>query len=342
MPAIAWGAFDPNNLSQVIWWHVRYGISRSPTELRIAPHHQFLNQWNIITSAEHLRTTIPHEHTGYMSCSTGIPPNTDPDLFDDPLLSAYTQLNDGTPLVPLTQTWDVRKPQPVEVPISALNRIEDMLNTDPDFVLNDSRTRIEINVPDDVLYTSLQVIEQTTGEVDLLKPFDVWLMDLGEIKYVKEVCLHYDGSVLPENDAAAPTPWSLLSDDPSQVSAVAVNGILTYGTGSIGSRTVYRNNTPLTDAPGLEVEASYRLKVAQDTTWGLGDTLMRVGLSGLGYTVGLAFLTSSLGQRIVLAYDMSNDKVLGSVLFDYLDGLFHTYKIIRDIKHGSVRIEVVA
>jgi hypothetical protein len=223
-----------------------------------------------------------------------------------------------------------------------LHRIEDVLNTDPDFVLNDSRTRIEIDVPDDVLYTSLQVIEQQTGEANLLKPFDDWMTDLGEIKYVKEVCLHYDGSVLPEDDTTAPTAWALVSDDPSQVSASAVSGILTYGTGSIGTRTVYRNNTPLTDAPGLEVEASYRIKVAQDTTWGLGDTLMRVGLSGLGYTVGLAFLTSSLGERIVLAYDMNDGKVLGTVLFDYLDGLFHTYKIIRDIKHGSVRIEVVA
>ena len=137
---------------------VRYGISRSPTELRIAPHHQFQYQWNIMASPEHLRTLIAHPHTGYLSCSTGIPPNVDPDLFDDPALAAYTQLNDGTPLVPLTQSWEVRRPAPVEVPIAGLNRIEDVLNTDPDFVLNDSRTRIEIVVPDDVVTTVVKSI----------------------------------------------------------------------------------------------------------------------------------------------------------------------------------------
>jgi hypothetical protein len=342
MPGIAWGAFDPNNLSQVAWWHVRYGISRSPTELRIAPHHQFQYQWNIMSSPEHLRTLIAHPHTGYLSCSTGIPPNVDPDLFDDPALAAYTQLNDGTPLVPLTQSWEVRRPTPVEVPIAGLNRIEDVLNTDPDFVLNDSRTRIEIVVPDDVLYTSLTVTEQTTGEVDLLKPFDDWCMIFKDLQYCKEVCLSYDGTILPENDSAAPTPW-VREDEagPSTAHAAVAAGILTYGSGSGGTKTIYRNRTPLTDAPGLEVEASYRIRVAQDTTFGLGDTCMRIGLSGLGYTVGLAFITSSGGQRMVLAYDMTDGRVLGATLFDYYDGAFHTYKVIRDIKHNMVRIEVV-
>jgi len=341
VPGIAWGAFDPGNLSQAIWWHVRYGISRSPTELRIAPHHQFQYQWNVMASPEHLRTLVAHRHTGYLSCSTGIPPDVEPDVFNDAALAAYTQLNDGTPLIPLTQSWEVRRPVPIELPVSGLNRLEDVLNTDADFVLNDSRKRVDVSIPDDVLYASLQVTERTSGEEDLLKPFDDWFSTLSDLQYTKEVCLAYDGTVLPENDTSAPTPWVRVSEDPTQVSASVGAGILTYGTGPVGTRTIYRNATPLTDAPGLNVEASYRIRIAQDTSFGLGDTCMRVGLSGLGYTVGLAFLTSTIGERLVMAYDMKDGRVLGSIKFDFYDGAFHTYKIIRDVSHGTIRIEVV-
>jgi hypothetical protein len=336
---IAFGSFEPMDLSQSYWDFVRYGITRALNELRIVPPHQVLNQWNVMASPEHLRSLILHPHTSFKSSSTGIPPQTDPDFLADPLLAAFTQLNQGTPLVPLTQAFETRGPYPVQEFVSALNRPEDVLNNDGDFTLNDGSKRFKLVVPDDVLYSCLDVIEQTTGTTDLLTPFcdDCGLLSMA-LEYVKEVCLTYEGDVLPENDPNASTPWTLLSDTPAQVSTSVFGGILTYATGLLGTKTVYRNDTPLPDAPGLQTEASFRIRLLNDSTAGTGDSQVRFGLSAPGMTVGLAFVTTALAERYVLVVDLNSGITMGAMSFDYLDGLFHTYRIVRDPGADQVRI----
>jgi hypothetical protein len=339
LPAIAFGSFSVENLAQSSWDYVRYGITRSPTELRMVPHHEVLNQWNVMGSPERLYTLLPHDLTSFKSSSTGIVPKEDPDFMADSGLTAFTRLNEGTPLVPRTQTFEVRAPYPTQEFISALNRPEDVLNSDADFTLNDGAIRYQLVVPDNVLYSSLDVIEQTNGELSLLTPFcDGCSPTITGLNYTKDVCLAYEGDVLPELDAAAPTPWSRLSDDPGQVAASAFAGILTYGTGSGGTKTVYRNDTPLPDAPGLRTEARFRFKVLADSTLGTGDSQIRVGLSAPGLTVGLAFVTTAMAERIVYVVDVNNGQVLGSATFDFLDGLFHIYRIVRDPGRGVVSV----
>jgi hypothetical protein len=338
VPGIAFGSFEPTDLSQSSWDFVRYGITRALNELRIVPPHQVLNQWNVMASPEHLRTSIAHSHTSFKSSSTGIPPKIDPDFLTDPNLIAFTLLNEGTPLVPETQSFEVRGPYPVQEYVSALNRPEDVLNNDGDFTLNDGSIRYKLVVPDDVLYTSLDVIEQTTGVEDLLTPFcDTYGLLSLALEYTKEVCLTYDGSVLPELSGSA-TPWELVSDSPAQVSTTAFAGILTYATSGIGTKTVYRNSTPLPDAPGLQTEAVFNLKLLNDSTSGTGDSQVRFGLSAPGMTLGLAFVTTVLAERFVLAVDLNSGTVLGSAAFDYLDGNFHQYRIVRDPSAGTVQI----
>lgn len=332
LPTIAFGSFDPTNLEQSLWDFVRYGLTtNSVTELRIAPHHQVLNQWNVMESPERLFTQLPHTLTSFKSSSTGIVPKTDPDFLASSGLTAYTLLNQDTPLVPKTQTFEVRAPFPVQEFLAALNRPEDVLNNDGSFTLNDGTLRFKLIVPDDVLYTSLDVIEQPTGADNLLAPFDDECQpDFGGFQYQKEVCLSYDGSVLPENDPTAPTKWKLVSDAPAQVFASAFAGILTYGTTPTGAKTVYRNDTPLPDHPSLINEMTYRLKVLSDTTGGTGASQIMFGFSAPGMTLALTFVTSPLGERFVLVVDLNNNNILGSASFDFLDGNFHTYRIVRN------------
>lgn len=336
LPSILWGAFDPTNISQTSWDYVRFGAVRSQSELGIVPHHQILNQRNVMASFEHHRTIIPHPHTDFWSESEGIPPQTVPDLLRDPNLVAYTLLNEGTPLVPLTQTYEVRRPTPVLVPVAALNRPEDVLNTQS-FVLNSSQQRVEIIVPDDVLYNSLQVIERDTGSTDLIAPFDDQASYSG-IDFQGTACLTYDGAVLPENDPTAVTPWTRVSDDDSHQFASAFAGVLTYGTDSTGTRTTYRNNTPLTDSISLHTEVKFRLKLLQDSSGGLGDSQVRVGFSSPGLTLGLAFVTTPLGERYVIAVDLNNGMTVGGIPFDFYDGAYHDYKLVRDPLTASVQI----
>lgn len=339
LPTVAFGSFDPTNLEQSKWDFVRYGLTKSVTDLRLAPHHQVLNQWNVMESPERLFTTLPHTLTDFKSSSTGNVPKEDPDFLADPALTAFTQLNEDTPLVPRTQTFEVRAPFPVQEFVSALNRPEDVLNNSGDFTMNDATQRFRLIVPNDVLYTSLDVIRHTTGETDLLAPFD----DddpptFSKFTYTKEVCLKYEGDVLPENDATAPTPWQLVSDAPGEVNVSSFAGILTYGTSPTGTNTVYRNNTPLPDHPSLINEVKFRLKLVSDTSLGTGATEVKFGFSAPGMTAALTFVTSPLGERFVQILDLNNNNVLGSASFDFLDGNFHTYRIVRDPGHAVVQV----
>lgn len=337
IPAIVFGSFSSENLEQSVWDYVRYGVSRSLTELKMVPHHQVLNQWNVMESPERLFTAIPHGLTSFKSSSTGIAPK-DPynDLLENPVLQAYTLLNEDTPLMPKTQAFELRRPHPVSVPIAGINNISNVLNA-PGFTLNNAAFQYQLVVPEDLLYASLEVIEQETGETSLLAPAmdDVFIKGM---QYQKEVCLTYDGTTLPEDVVGSPTPWVRESDIPAEVLATALSGVLTYRT--VGSKTVYKNNTPLPDAIGLVTEVKFRMRLKDDATLGTGDTQVRFGVSAPGMTLALAFVTTPQLERLVLILDLNVNKALGAFSHDFLDNAFHTYRIIRDASAGTVKVSI--
>jgi hypothetical protein len=330
LPSVVWGAFDPTNLSQTAWQFVRYGITRPVGEAQIVPPHQVLNQRNIMQSFERHVSNVPHTLTDFWSESEGITPQTtDPVFLDLPTVPAYTQLNELTPLVPSTQTYEVRRPTPVLVPVVGFNNIQDLLNSQA-FVMNESEQRIELIVPPDVLYNSLQVIENDTGSPNLIAPFndESQPYSYGSIDYQQTVCLTYDAETLPDQDPTAITPWLFSADNPNNVVRNALGGVFTYGTTSAGAQTAYANVTPLPDAPSLTTQVTFRLKLLADASMGLGDSQVRFGLAAPRMTLSLAFVTQINGQRYVLLVDQNNGQVVGGVPFDFLDGNFHTYRIV--------------
>lgn len=340
LPAVVWGAFDPTNLSSTQWDFVRYGIVRPPTEQGIVPPHQVMNQRNVIASPEHLRAMVPHAHTGYWSSSTGIPPQVDPDLLRAMSPRAYTLLNDDTPPVPVTQTSEIRHPVPVIVTTSGLNQPEDVLNIDGDFKLNDPSTKIKLLIPNDVLYNSIQVIETSTGEPDLIAPFDDRLSDLGTLYFQREHCLSYDATTLPEADPLAAPAWVLESDNPAQVSATVFSSVLTYGTGGTGTKTIYKNPTSLPDATCFTTEYTFRVKLLNDASLGVGDSQVRFGFSAPGLTFALGLVTTAIGERYVYVYDLNTSAVIGGIPFDFLDGAFHDYRVLYQPGVGSGSVEL--
>jgi len=342
LPSVSWGAFDPTNLSQTAWDFVRYGITRSPTELRIVPHHQVLNQRNVMASPEHLFNFAPHDHTQFSSASTGIPYPWQ-DFVDNPANVAFTRLNEGTPLVPSTQTYEVRRPTPVFEFTSGLNRPEDVLNSDGDFLLNDGSQRSRIIVPNDVLYNCLQVTEELVGEAEHIAPFsdEGNPIALKRLNWTKEVCGVYKADTLPELDPGFGTSWVLESDSPGDVATTAFAGILTYSVGATpGNNTIYRNPTPLTDPVGLQTRVDFTLKVLNDASVGLGDSGIRFGFSALGLTAALAFVTAPSGDREVRLIDLQSNVVLGAVPFDYLDGAFHVYRLEKNVTAATLDLVI--
>jgi hypothetical protein len=174
LPSITWGAFDPTNLSQSAWPFLQYGITRAPIEVKAVPPHQVSNQRNVMSSPEHLLGRVAHNHTQYSSASTGVPYLWEA-YVNNPNVHAFTKLNDGTPLVPSTQTYDVRKKTiPPFAPYSATGFGGAAMGVDgfgfgP--LGNVPSLKVRFIIPDGVLYNRLEVIEKTSGKSDLLSAF---------------------------------------------------------------------------------------------------------------------------------------------------------------------------
>ena len=115
-----------------------------------------------------------HNHTQYSSSSTGVPFPWD-QFVNNPNVHAFTQLNEGTPLVPATQTFDIRKKAFASLPpFSDTGFGGSSFGTDG-FGFGPAGAipslKVTFSVPDGVLYNKLQVIEKDTGDLDLLSAF---------------------------------------------------------------------------------------------------------------------------------------------------------------------------
>jgi len=65
-----------------------------------------------------------------------------------------------------------------------------------------------------------------------------------------------------------------------------------------------------------------------------------VGFSSPGVTIGLGFITTPLGERYVLAIDLNTGLTVGGIPFDFYDGAYHTYKMVRDPGTASIQISI--
>ena len=102
---VAFGSFEPEEISRTIWGPVQYSIGKLTLTDNIIPAHQVINQANVVVSPEHLTTQLPHQHQGFTVYSGGTPTT---DFMNDPNLPAFTNLGEGTPPVPMTQNLESR------------------------------------------------------------------------------------------------------------------------------------------------------------------------------------------------------------------------------------------
>lgn len=103
--AVAFGSFNPQELSRTRWEYVRYSMGKLTLTDRIVPPHQVYNQGNAIASPEHLRTPAIHEHYAFKVYSGGTPLD---DFMADEDVPAHTALGEGVPPVPMTQDMKSR------------------------------------------------------------------------------------------------------------------------------------------------------------------------------------------------------------------------------------------
>ena len=102
---IAWGAFDPVEISRTRWRYLNYSMGKLTLTDRIVPPHQVLNQANVMASPEHTRTAVSHGHFGFTTYSGGTP---DDDFMASSDVPAYTILGERIPPIPKTQDLESR------------------------------------------------------------------------------------------------------------------------------------------------------------------------------------------------------------------------------------------
>lgn len=146
-------------------------------------------------------------------------------------------------------------------------------------------------------------------------------------------------------DSSHATPWVLVSNDISSVS-VSVTSMpppyLRVGTSGSGTAMAYVAKTGLTDQPSMGFRATFRVRI---TSWAYGpdgDTGIYVGVSGAsgpGFTAAVGFV-NDLGVKSVVLKDLNSGKRVASRAFDWGDGSFHQYVVVKT-EEGSVSLEVI-
>ena len=104
-PFVAFGAFSPSAISRTRWDFVRYSVGKITLTDLLVPPHQVLNQANVISSPDHLRTRVAHRHQGFTVYSGGTPID---EFMSNEAVSPFTVLGDRTPPVPATQNLETR------------------------------------------------------------------------------------------------------------------------------------------------------------------------------------------------------------------------------------------
>lgn len=148
-------------------------------------------------------------------------------------------------------------------------------------------------------------------------------------------------------DTAQSAFWFIVSEDPSAVSASLMTAgptdFLRYETMGPGTRTAYMAKTGLTDAPSLDYEAVFRIRMNTVVLGADGDSGVYVGVGGAGgpgYTVGIGF-DEIAGVRYVKLRDMNSGTDVFRRAFDWNDGSFHTYSILKRTVSDSLALSVV-
>lgn len=102
---ISFGSFNPEEISRTKWGYVRYSIGKITLNERNIIPKQMLNQSNVVSSYEHMRTQKSHGHFGFKVYSGGTPID---DFMADETIEATTQLYEDTVPVPMTQNLESR------------------------------------------------------------------------------------------------------------------------------------------------------------------------------------------------------------------------------------------
>jgi len=151
------------------------------------------------------------------------------------------------------------------------------------------------------------------------------------------------------------TSWALTNGSSPNVSVslVAAGPITALRYESSATETTYRTATGLPDSPSFDFEVAFSVRIQQFTLDSNGDTGIYAGIGGSvnsGFTVGIGFEEIS-GKKFVKLQNLeAADPLQGipygitvyRIQFDWDDGNFHEYKIIRNAAKNSMSLVIIS
>jgi len=315
---VYFGSFDDSSMVLSEWDYLRYVITGSNGLQITVPHHQILNQQNVMASPDHIYGLDAHIHTNFSTSSTGLPIPIE-EYYDRMLVEdAYTQLNRDTPPVPLTEETTLTK---VESFISSLNDPLLVLN-DLSFLIQNASKTVELVPNERGMYNTIDMRHKSEGnEDDKIYP----ALDSGIAALTFEMsdplCLDYNGSILPEDDG-----WDL--EGIGIYDSYLLGGNLVFQASGVNNR-VYRNLDPIFGALH-PVEFEVSLRVVQDVSSGSGDTSIRLELCNGKFPIRLGFFSSSQGKYVqIISIDaLGDESVVGHIPFNWGDSASHQYRVV--------------
>ena len=337
---VSWGSFNSDGLSRSTWDFFRYRIFDG-SEGIIAPHHQFLNQHNVISSHEHNTTILPHTDADQPFSSMGVPSDT---FIQSDGLVAYTVLNEDTPPVPMTQ--EVELVTTLEPAHSINNPPDDILNDNPDFLLNDGT---QIIVTDDSgqggwnhwgdksgLYSCAEFFDQHTGEQGLLTV-------ACDVYGLAELIFNYSSACLDLGMDTDPTTEGYTFDGTGGGTFVVnfISDLVVFNHPLTGQAFFTNQSTP-DDVPNLlqgemaNVTVEARIKIVsyenpsrRDIGFTFYDGVRQIQLTigELPTSESVVLISGVDGARYVL-WD------------DWTDGGFHTFKLTKNATLHQIDLEI--
>jgi hypothetical protein len=150
-------------------------------------------------------------------------------------------------------------------------------------------------------------------------------------------------------DVAQFTPFVLAADNPGAVTlqllSVGVTDFLRYSTTGTGTKTVYISPSGLPDATSLDFDVTFSVRINAAVPDPItGDTNIYIGISGMagpGFTAAIGFDTVN-SVNFIKIQDLNANKCLFRRAFNWADGNFHTYKLIRTAATNSFSIAVLS
>lgn len=309
---VAFGSFNPFELSRTSWGSIRYSIGELSLSDRRVVGNQVNNQGHVIASSEHLRSGTSHTHSNTKVYSSGTPTD---DFLASTDLVASTLLGERTP--PVVQTQDLTSR-------GGLYRVATLVSSPDAATLVNTRGFLT-DLEDDTTNV-LSVVPDSTAPYDL--PTCIAVVNELKSQFNKHLSQYRVHVTRDTNNVVTTATATNLSTACALANALksAFNDHLSakVGDGNVHTTNDAANVVASTDATDLDTLGLLCIEMSDNYTAHLSES----GVHGSSVFIRLDAPSRVLYDRMKFFKEESGDSGLVSPFSDdetlYMDGLRST------------------